>query len=455
MAWVYLGSSSGTESAPDWYKDSDHAGAQFGYSVGTAGDVNGDGYADVIVGAPFYSSPESSEGVASVYHGTPDGLHVVPDWHAEIDQTNALFSSAVGTAGDINGDGYADVIVGAPNWSNGSTSEGGAWVYLGSGSGLSLTHRWHQEGDRYDATYGASVGTAGDVNGDGWSDIIIGAPRWSNGQATEGKAFVYHSTGSSLSLTPAWTKESDTAGTQFGYSVSTAGDVNGDGYADIIVGAVGWHDEGGAFLYQGTATGPHIVPNWHAGGGQSGVRFGYSVAGAGDVNGDGYADVVVGAPWYEDLFAQEGRAFVFYGNASRGVPLRMRQLNESVETIAHLGKAKTDHFRVYILRPSPFGSGDIKIELEAKPLGQRFDGTNTRIPILWNKPTLGSGAYIGSPDVTPGTPYHWRVRLRYNPATTPFMSASRWVTIPWNGWNEADLLTAGSRLFLPLVLRSD
>ena len=88
-------------------------------------------------------------------------------------------------------------------------------------------------------------------------------------------------------------------------------------------------------------------------------------------------------------------------------------------------------------------------------MGQLFDGANTLIPGLWSNPPLGSGTYVSSPDVMLGTPYHWRLRFLYNPATTPFMPASRWVTIPWNGWNEADLLTAGSRLFLPLVLRSN
>ena len=99
----------------------------------------------------------------------------------ESDQANAQFGWSVGTAGDVNRDGYSDVIVGAPNWDNDENNEGGAWVYLGSGSGLSESYLWHQESNQAEANYGASVGTAGDVNGNGFSDIIVGAPYYDGG----------------------------------------------------------------------------------------------------------------------------------------------------------------------------------------------------------------------------------------------------------------------------------
>jgi hypothetical protein len=105
-----------------------------------------------------------------------------------------------------------------------------------SADGVPTRSPWKAEGNQPNAVFGVSVGTAGDVNGDGYADVIVGAPYYANGQADEGQAFVYHGSATGLSTTPDWTAESDQAFVQFGYSVGTAGDVNGDGYADVIVG---------------------------------------------------------------------------------------------------------------------------------------------------------------------------------------------------------------------------
>ena len=105
--------------------------------MATAGDVNGDGYADVIVGAFGYDNGQADEGRAFVYHGSAGGLSGSAAWTAESDQAGAWFGSSVATAGDVNGDGYADVIVGAPYYDNGQTDEGRAFVYHGSAGGLS------------------------------------------------------------------------------------------------------------------------------------------------------------------------------------------------------------------------------------------------------------------------------------------------------------------------------
>ncbi|MDY6839469.1 MAG: integrin alpha, partial [Thermodesulfobacteriota bacterium] len=153
-----------------WTAGPDQAGAYFGQSVSTAGDVNGDGYSDVIVGAGWYDNGENNEGRAFVYHGSPSGLSMSADWTAESDQAGAYFGHSVSTAGDVNGDGYSDVIVGANLYDNGESNEGGAFVYHGSPSGLSTSADWTAESNERDARLGQSVSTAGDVNGDGYSD---------------------------------------------------------------------------------------------------------------------------------------------------------------------------------------------------------------------------------------------------------------------------------------------
>ena len=99
-------------------------------------------------------------------------------------------------AGDVNGDGYSDVIIGANLYDNGQTDEGAVFVYHGSVTGLSTTPDWTAEGDQTWAWFGLSVGNAGDVNGDGYSDVIVGAYRYDNGEGEAGRVFVYHGFGS-------------------------------------------------------------------------------------------------------------------------------------------------------------------------------------------------------------------------------------------------------------------
>ena len=129
--------------------------------------------------------------------------------------------------------------MGAYEYDNGQTNEGAAFVYHGSASGLSALADWTMESDQEFSQFGWSVSTAGDVNGDGYSDVIVGAQSYSNGETEEGRAFVYHGSAVGLGFYPltSWTAESDQVYARFGRSVSTAGDVNGDGYSDVIVGA--------------------------------------------------------------------------------------------------------------------------------------------------------------------------------------------------------------------------
>jgi hypothetical protein len=319
-AYVYLGSPDGLSTVEAWVAESDQESTLFGYSVATAGDVNGDGYSDVIVGARSYENGNINEGGAFVYLGSADGLSEVAAWTAEGNQTGARFGESVATAGDVNGDGYSDVIVGARWYDNGYTNEGRAYVYLGSADGLSEVELWTAEGDQANAYFGFSVATAGDVNGDGYSDVIIGARQYDNGEMDEGRAYVYLGSALGLARRPAWTAESDQASALFGNSVATAGDVNGDGYSDVIVGApyyendVGW-GQGRAYIYLGSADGLSEVPAWTAESDQEGSFFGRSVATAGDVNGDGYSDVIVGAENYSNDETEEGRAYVYLGSA--------------------------------------------------------------------------------------------------------------------------------------------
>src|SRR6185503_5379683 len=132
---------------PAWIAESNQVNAYFGYSVSTAGDVNGDGFSDVLVAAINFQNGQFEEGRVFCYLGSATGTDTIPDWTAEGDQGIARLGSSVAPAGDVNGDGYADVVVAAVTYDSGESNEGRAYVYLGSAGGLDATPAWVREGD--------------------------------------------------------------------------------------------------------------------------------------------------------------------------------------------------------------------------------------------------------------------------------------------------------------------
>ena len=319
--YLYLGGAAGLSSTPAWIVEGDQEGALFGHCVAPAGDVNGDGYDDVIIGAPNDSYGQTAEGRAFVYLGSGSGLSTTPVWFGEGNQVSAGFGYSAATAGDVNGDGYSDIVVGAFDYDNGQTDEGMVYLYYGSASGVLPTPAWSADGDQAGAGLGIAVAPAGDVDGDGYSDIIVGAYRYDNGATDQGRALVYK--GSSLGIVdePIWIKDGVTAGDEFGHAVGPAGDVDGDGYADIVVGAPrangafgGPIDEGRAYLFRGSSHGPSTVASWTGSGAQENTLYGWSVGTAGDLDGDGFADVIIGAYGYENGQTDEGRAYVYQGS---------------------------------------------------------------------------------------------------------------------------------------------
>lgn len=318
LVYLFLGSASGPATAPSAILESNDAEADFGYSVSSAGDVNDDGYSDVIVGAPRSTScGYANAGAAFLYLGSAPGLVLSPAWTGSSCVGN-FFGRSVTNAGDVNNDGFSDVIVGCPGCLSMASLDGNAFLFVGSGSGLSTSAAWAfntDDGSPGAASFGQSVAGAGDVDGDGFSDILVGAPNWFGA----GYGFLFRGSAGGLSSSFDW---SHTLTTPVVTNVSGAGDVNGDGFDDILVGAGAFNisgQNGLVELFLGSVSGPSTMADWTktgSGTDANAVSFGDSMAPAGDINGDGYDDVLIGDSLYGAGAAQNGRAFLFLGSAA-------------------------------------------------------------------------------------------------------------------------------------------
>ncbi|MCL4790152.1 MAG: FG-GAP repeat protein, partial [Verrucomicrobia bacterium] len=323
--FVYHGSTNGLGSQPDWQVRGNHLGPLVGYCAAAAGDVNGDGFDDLIVGCVPRSNGPGDAGEARVYYGSTNGLAAEPAWRVSLTKRPTQFGQVVAGAGDVNGDGFDDVIVSAPNYGYELTEEGRVWIYHGSRKGLSQTASWSAEGKQTAARFGYACGAAGDVNGDAYDDVFIGAYSASHGEVQEGRVFVYYGSRQGLK-SPNWIAEGNQRLSSFGYSAGAAGDVNGDGFADLIVGArtykQNFYREGKAWLFLGSSSGLETNPVWSAVGGAERAEFGSPVATAGDINHDGYADFLIGGLNYPIGSPGPGRVFARLGAATgwRAIP---------------------------------------------------------------------------------------------------------------------------------------
>ncbi len=272
------------------------SGARLGAAVRDAGDVNGDGVADVIAGAPGFAAVP---GQAFVYSGV-DGSELLP---LQSGGPSAAFGSAVTGIGDVNGDGFGDVAVGGPNAGSGGAGAGKIWVF----SGLDGALLWSLVGEAAGDAFGSSLGNAGDLTGDGRDELIVGAP--SGGPGNRGKVYVYDT----FNQTLWWDAEPGPTGVGFSqFFVASVGDVNANGTPDVYV--ADFNDNtlgpgtGRMYVFEG-ADGAELL---NIAGDNAGDGFGIG-RGAGDVNADGHADLLM-CGWTDSAGAPSaGQAQVISG----------------------------------------------------------------------------------------------------------------------------------------------
>jgi len=285
-------------STPDWVKESNSTSAAFGISVSTAGDVNGDGYDDVIIGAHRFSGELVNQGKAYLFYGSAVGLNSEPAWTAVGTSEKRYFGWNVSNAGDINNDGFSDVLIVSSLDYPGEYTFGAIYAYYGSASGLSSVPDW----TNFNYSEFTIAAGAGDINGDGYDDIILSRPKV--GPHFMGIVYLYYGSASGLEINQAWSFIATSAGR----GLSSAGDVNGDGYGDIIISAyyeppiMGYTDK--SILFLGSAEGFSQSPSW-----SKSNCYGESVSGGGDINGDGYDDVIIG-----DGRCSPGAVYIHYGS---------------------------------------------------------------------------------------------------------------------------------------------
>jgi len=323
-----------------------------GYSVSAAGDINGDGIGDLIIGAWNAGSFSSYTGRSYVVFGKITGfaatlalssLNGSDGFRLDGAALGDCTGVSVSAAGDINGDGLGDLIIGAEGADPNGGASGSSYVVFGKATGFAATMDLSSlngiDGFRLDGAStaefsGSSVSSAGDINGDGFDDLIVGAFRANPNGLNSGSSYVMFgkATGFTATMDLSSLNGDDgfrldgTAGDYSGSSVNAAGDINGDGIDDLIIGAYGADPNGSAsgssYVVFGRTTGFAATKDLSSLNGDDGFRLdgemagdfsGSSVSAAGDINGDGIDDLIIGAYRAEPNGNFSGSSYVVFG----------------------------------------------------------------------------------------------------------------------------------------------
>ncbi len=313
--------------------------AKAGYAVAGSGDVDGDGYDDVIIGAIGDGTGGSTAGASYLVHGpiTTDMALSAADAKVYGASANDNMGFSLSGAGDLDSDGKMDLLLPAYQADHGGTSSGAVYIFYGdvSGSKSASSADGRLVGETTYDFAGWSIDGGVDIDGDGVPDIAVGANGEDSGGTSAGAAYLVLGPASgTLDLSAADAKiTGETGGDYLGTSVALVGDVNYDGYGDYFAGAYGYDvgtasELGAAYLFEGPLSGTvdASTADYVLTGESTGDRAGYALSAAGDVDKDLYDDLLVGAYRFDDGSTTDvGAAYLLMGPLSGSSDLGVAQ----------------------------------------------------------------------------------------------------------------------------------
>lgn len=316
--WVYYGSSTGLETTAAWEKTGQQQSCRYGYDIDGNLDVNNDGYDDILVSAPLWSGGENQEGIIYLYLGSANGLTTYPVWYTSGNSAAYKLGSNIEGIGDVNGDGYDDIMANVQNYNVDFSYQDAVFIYYSNGSEFSYTPDLIIKSREQYGMTGRSAQKAGDLNNDGYDDLALGTKYENPSNYNRYQILdVYFGSSGGLDTTNKMTKRFPTFTGNFdNVRIAGDGDINNDGIDDLIIGETSKNNNQGIIYGMHGSNGSlDTTVDWTVTNDQVLDYFSFSVTMAADVNNDGYSDIIVGARNYENNAGiNTGAAFAYLGN---------------------------------------------------------------------------------------------------------------------------------------------